>query len=304
MHKVASKLQGFCYIALILAIAVGIRAIYVTISTQQPLTLLQQQTDSLDSFEQELMKKSANKHTDTSSQRIHPQGQLFAFDPNHADSATLVKIGLTKWQIRNMMAYRSKGGIWHSSDDFARLYGLHPEDFKLLRPYIRIAQADRRKAYIPYEKEYPYGTPVGEKPHFEKAEKYAEGTVIDLNTADTTQLKMVPGIGTHYARMIVDYRSKLGGFISTRQLDEIDGLPAGISRWFNLSGKDRPTRLRINHASFKQLVHHPYLSYEQTKVIVNHIRHYGPIQSWHDLTLYKEFSEADFNRLSPYIDFR
>lgn len=36
--------------------------------------------------------------------------QLRPFDPNHADSATLISLGLSEWQVKCMMAYRRKGG--------------------------------------------------------------------------------------------------------------------------------------------------------------------------------------------------
>ena len=123
--------------------------------------------------------------------------------------------------------------------------------------------------------------------------------------ADTTLLKKIPGIGSYNARKIVKYRESMGGFVSVRQIEEIEGLPAGLSRWFeNDSHETKVRKLRINKASFKELVRHPYLDYEQTKAIVNHIRKYGPIRSWQELRLYKEFSDKDFERLTPYVDFK
>ena len=50
--------------------------------------------------------------------------------------------------------------------------------------------------------------------------KYQPGTVINLNEADTTELKKVPGIGSAIARMIVNYRTQLGGFYKIEQLQE------------------------------------------------------------------------------------
>lgn len=262
--------------------------------------LSQADTDSLKKLEKELKEEAAREEW-SDKNKLPPNVHLFPFDPNHADSTTLRKIGLSEWHVRNMMAYRRKGGRWRSPDDFSRLYGLEKEDFERLRPYIRIAPEDRRKEYVPYEYER-YGTPKGEIPQYEHIEKYAEGTKIDLNSADTTALKRIPGIGSYYARKIVAYRERLGGFVWLSQIDEVEGLPPGSSRWFE-APQARPKRLRINHSTFKELVRHPYLSYEQTKDIVNHIRHYGPLRSWQDLRLYKEFTDEDFRRLTPYVSF-
>lgn len=223
----------------------------------------------------------------------------FPFDPNHADSATLCRLGLKPWQVSNMLKYRRKGGRWRSADDLQRLYGLSKSQFEQLRPYVHIAEADKRKVYERAEWQSNY-----EHEPRPKTEKLAEGVTLPANTADTTALKHIPGIGSYYARKIVDYRERLGGFVSTSQIGEIEDLPAGITRWFVLDKADKPRQLRINHATFKQLVRHPYLSYEQTKIIVTHIRQYGAIRSWRDLQLYKEFTQNDFKRLAPYISFK
>lgn len=230
------------------------------------------------------------------------QGELFPFDPNHADSATLRRLGLADWQVANLMKYRRRGGRWRSPDDFRRLYGLSDEAFRRLRPYIRIAEADRRRPT--FTPDHPrQHSPRGERPAYERIEKYAEGTKISLSRADTTALKRIPGVGSYYARKIVAYRERLGGFVRVSQVDEIEGLPPNVSRWFTLEGAPAVRRLRINHADFRTLVRHPYLSYEQTKAIVNHVRRYGPLRSWRDLRLYTEFTEADFQRLAPYFVF-
>ena len=229
---------------------------------------------------------------------------LFAFDPNHTDSVKLLKLGLSNWQVANMMKYRRKGGKWRSVDDFQRLYGLSKTDFKKLKPYIRIAEKDKKGRFVPFEYYYnEYAANKSEKPRYEKIEKLKEGVTLDLEHADTTILKQIPGIGSYYASKIVKYRERLGGFISTNQLYDIEGLPSNVSRWFTLSSQPSVKKIRINHATFKELVRHPYINYEQTKDIVNHVRQYGPLHSFKELRLYKEFSEKDFQRLEPYIQF-
>lgn len=233
----------------------------------------------------------------------HLAVHLFPFDPNHADSTTLLRLGFSQWQVNNMMKYRQRKGRWRSPDDLRRLYGLSESDFQRLRPYIRIAKADQRGKYVPFPREPYYGVPKGEEVTYEKHPKLSEGTTLSLNTSDTTALKQLPGVGSYYAQKIVKYRERLGGFVNTAQLADVEGLPAGLSRWFTVELNPQVRQLRINHATFKELVRHPYLSYEQTKVIVNHVRQYGPIHSWRDLRLYKEFSESDFERLTPYVRF-
>ena len=47
----------------------------------------------------------------------------------------------------------------------------------------------------------------------------------------------------------------------------------------------------------------PYLNFYQSKVIVEHRKKYGKLKSLSQLSLYEEFTEKDFERLSPYISF-
>ena len=47
---------------------------------------------------------------------------------------------------------------------------------------------------------------------------------IDINSADTTLFKSLPGIGSVYATRIVKYRNLLGGFVEITQLKEVYGI--------------------------------------------------------------------------------
>ena len=135
--------------------------------------------------------------------------ELFCFDPNTADSTTLLKLGLRPWQVRNIYKYRSHGGIYKKPEDFARLYGLSAHKYKQLLPYIRIAEeysmsaAEYVKRYNPsynnsrennYEKKGVVYEEKAARPDYQR--KISIGEHITLNTADTTQLMRVPGIGS------------------------------------------------------------------------------------------------------------
>ena len=129
-----------------------------------------------------------------------PQPETFPFDPNTADSTQLLRLGLEPWQVRNIYKYRARGGIYRKKEDFARLYGLTVKDYRRLEPYIRISSD-----YL------PASTLVQEEHHERDTLRYpvkiAEGEQVVLNTADTTELRKVPGIGAYYARRIVRYDS-------------------------------------------------------------------------------------------------
>ncbi|MBR1387501.1 MAG: helix-hairpin-helix domain-containing protein [Alloprevotella sp.] len=218
----------------------------------------------------------------------------FYFNPNTCDSATFVRLGLKPWMARNAMKYRKAGGYWKSADDFRRLYGLSDADFERLRPFIQIDAPGKEPAAVAQPDTFTAKYP----------QKYLPGMRIDINTCDTLALRGIPGIGAYYARKIYEYRTRLGGFHSLTQLHDIEGLPDGISDYLYIQSDAVLTRIHINSASFKTLVRHPYLNYEQTRDIVNYIKKYGPLKSWNDLQFSSHFTEKDFQRLAPYFDFK
>ena len=48
--------------------------------------------------------------------------------------------------------------------------------------------------------------------------------VVDLNTATTAELNLLPGVGEKLAQQIIDYRSEQGGFQSVDELTKLRGI--------------------------------------------------------------------------------
>lgn len=61
--------------------------------------------------------------------------------------------------------------------------------------------------------------------------------------------------------------------------------------------------INLNKSSFKDLVHHPFLSYDQVKAVKNFQRKYGRIRNMTELLILPEFTVEDTLRLSPYLQF-
>lgn len=62
-------------------------------------------------------------------------------------------------------------------------------------------------------------------------------------------------------------------------------------------------RVNINSDSFKRLVAHPFLSFEQVKALKSFQKRYGRISNMSELLALAEFTIEDTVRLSPYVDF-
>lgn len=147
----------------------------------------------------------------------------------------------------------------------------------------------------------PHSTP------YPKTEKYPRGTIVELNSADTTILKKVPGIGSAFAGRIIKYRNLLGGFYTVEQLGEVYGIDEerynAMKSWFTVD-QSAICQLSVNQLSAKKLASHPYVSYKQARIIERQVQKKGRLEGWTDLSLLEEFTESDRDRLQPYLSFQ
>jgi DNA uptake protein ComE-like DNA-binding protein len=240
---------------------------------------------------------------------LSPSKESFYFDPNTADSTQLLRLGLQPWQVRNIYRYRAKGGVYRKKEDFARLYGLTVKDYRRLEPYIRISEdylpastlvGNARRTSFSSGTSFPSSTSNYKKDSLRYPVKIREGEHVVLNTADTSMLRKVPGIGAYYAKEIVRYGKWLGGYVHVSQLDEIDNFPKEAKKYFVITDP-HPQKLSINKLTLQQLRRHPYINYYQAKAIVDYRRLHGDIKSLRDLRFSSDFTDEDIRRLEPYI---
>lgn len=282
-------------ILLLLAIALLLLGIWAIMEylrpVEVPVTL--SESEEIDSFlanleEQEKIRKS---HT--------PKNEISAvlqpFDPNTADSVLLRQLGLPVYIVRNILKYRAKGGVFRSPESFSRIYGLKEEVYQKLKPYITIAPLVsvshvRTDTFRQLKDKIPY------------VPKYKEGTIVDLNKADTSILKRIPGIGSTLARMIVVYRQRLGGFYDVSQLQEVPHVGVELNKWFVVTPAGLH-KIQVNSASLDKLRSHPYMDFYKAKAIMEYRRKRGKIKGLSQLSMFEEFTEKDLKRLSPYLTF-
>ncbi|MDR0891349.1 MAG: helix-hairpin-helix domain-containing protein [Mediterranea sp.] len=246
-------------------------------------------------FEASLKKKYPGQRGFAPKQK--PAVRLATFDPNTADSATFLSLGLPPWMAKNILRYRAKKGRFRRPEDFRKIYGLTDTQYQTLLPYIQIVEQEPpRRDTVSLLADSPAVLP---QPVF----KYSPGTLVDLNRADTTELKKIPGIGSAIAARIVSYRECLGGYYDIGQLQDIRLKAELLRPWFILNEADI-RRLRLNHAGVERLARHPYINFYQARVIVEHRKKKGELNDISQLSLYEEFSAEDLERIGHYIDYQ
>ena len=219
------------------------------------------------------------------------------FDPNTVDSMTLLHLGFKPWQAKNMLKYRAKGGKYRKKEDLKKLYGMTDSMYLALTPYIYI------KDSIVVDSARIDSVRTDSLPKWNSTKK---DTILNLRTADTTELKLIRGIGSYRAKMIVRYREQLGGYAQVEQIMEARGMDKVIADsilpHFYIDSVV-VNKIPINHIRPEVLQRHPYLNFEQAKAIYEYRRKHIRIKSAEELKKIKGLSPTDIEKILIYLDF-
>lgn len=216
--------------------------------------------------------------------------KLSTFDPNTADSAKFITLGLKPYVVSIILKYRNRGGYFNSVTDFSKIYGISPEKFKELEPYI---------AVHPKEKTIPKNFPTP---------KVEEKIIVELNTADTSALKKIKGIGSSFAKRIIRYRDMLGGFTHKEQLLEVYGITPEIyeklSPFLTLNA-DLVKKIPVNEASVDRLKLHPYINFYQAKAIyeARQKKKSKKLNSFDEVSFSRDITDEFKKKINPYLNF-
>lgn len=112
------------------------------------------------------------------------QVESFRFNPNTASVEELQRLGFSLKQAQSIDNYRNKGGRFRRKSDFAKSFVVSDSIYRRLEPYIDIPK-------------------------------------LDINLADSAAFDTLPGIGGWFARQMIEYRERLGGYSYPEQLMEI-----------------------------------------------------------------------------------
>ena len=182
-----------------------------------------------------------------------------------------------------------------------------PDDSADTDTFVHVPDTFRRTVYIRdtiRRKWYVWDTVKVEVKSVRYTSKSRPASPLDLNSADSTELVKLPGIGPATALKIIRYRERLGGYSDIRQLTEIEGLPDSLMKWFIITDTIPVSRIAVNKATLTELRRHPYLDFYQARAIVEFRSERGNIKGPEQLSFMEEFTAQDLERLMPYLDFR
>ncbi|MCH5330384.1 MAG: helix-hairpin-helix domain-containing protein [Alistipes sp.] len=203
------------------------------------------------------------------------------FSPDTVSVAFLVRFGFSEGQARAFLNYRDRCGGLHTIEQVAKCYVIDPDFCDTLARYIIFPEATA-------------------------AEPVPEAGPIEINTADSAQLRSVAGIGEKSVTAILEYRKQLGGFYDVRQLAELREvtesnfekiLPQICCDSCNIS------KIDINFATQRQLYEHPYIRSLNFRKLYKLRQLKGGWNGIEEMIDDKILDEKDAERLRPYLRF-
>ena len=233
-----------------------------------------------------------------------PISDLFYFNPNKATDMEWEKLGMNERQIRNIRNFQASGGSFKRKEDVQKLYTISATQYQRLEPYIRFAVNETStKQILPEKQNIPYNEEIKITTSTSRMEVKLQ---IELNTADSSQLTQLSGIGPVLASRTIRYRNLMGGFTDVAQLGEVYGVnPDLVERLaLQLSVDSLLIRkIHVNKATQREMLSHPYLNEQQVRGILNYRRLQNHINSLDELVRNNILKREDADKIRPYLTF-
>ena len=220
--------------------------------------------------------------------------KTFPFNPNYLTDFKAYQFGLSVEEIDKLFAYRKTGKFVNSTKEFQNITGINDSLLAVISPFFKFPE------WVNAKKEKP-------NQNTNSLNKNIPKNIIlkDLNLASEKDLQIVNGIGEKLAQRIIAYRNLLQGFTYNNQLYEVYYLDKEIAdkvlNNFAVFQKPNIKKININQASFKEVLHLPYIDYKLTKKIFNYRNEVNVIEIIDELKKIDSFPLEKFDRIALYL---
>ncbi len=205
------------------------------------------------------------------------------FDPNNYLEADWSALGLSLKQVAVVMNFTKRG--LYSNDDLKKIFVIPPALYELIKD----------STFYPTKENKPYEV---------KLEKQIALKSLLLNTAVSTDLEQIKGIGPFYAKMILKYRDALGGFVDKNQLLEVYKMTPEVVAIIENNCIIDPSfcrKININTVTALELQAHPYLDWSQANSIVKMREQKKFYRNVNEILESHLIDENTFLKLLPYL---
>lgn len=189
-----SERRGLLLLSFLITLIISTKAILPTILQEE-----------LDPMWMEKLEEFYNEDPKTEAEIS--EFEMYSFDPNEITERELVQMGVSTLIAERIVKYRSKGGRFNKPEDLSKIYGLSPEEYERLEPYIHMGS-----------------TPKFTNKYNNPKQSYS-GDPVDPNKADSTQLVAI-GLRPGTVKNVLNYRRKGGVIKSLEDFSKIYGMDA------------------------------------------------------------------------------
>lgn len=236
--------------------------------------------------------------------------RLAPFDPNTLTAEGWEARGVPHFVAGRMVKYREAAGGFKAKSQVKKMYGLEDSVYQRLAPFMQLPDEAPKREYAtnkpgPDGKFPPFASTDGALTKFPHKPRNLQP--FDLNTADTTQLMQIRGIGAGRAKWVVKYRNQLGGYRSEDQLDEVfvlrdaPDLRDSLKKYTFVAPGYTPKLVNVNTATFDEMYLQPYIGKPKARIIVAYRQQHGPFKTVDDLKQIPILKLADWEKMRPYL---
>jgi competence ComEA-like helix-hairpin-helix protein len=205
------------------------------------------------------------------------------FNPNEYSAQDWMNLGLSEKQVAVLLKF-TKNGI-RSNEDLKRIFVISDELYALIKD----------STFYPERPKTEYAPKVIEEKKVQK---------LEINTASIEDLENLKGIGPFFAKQIIKYRDRLGGFASKEQILEVWKMT--IDTYDKLIpqieiDKSKIRKLKINEVTPEELKNHPYLNWSQVNSIIKMRMQRTKFNAIDEIQESKLIDAETFEKLIPYL---
>lgn len=248
-------------------------------------------SEDFEIYNEELVRFQQQIDSAKTASAIGDTARIFPFNPNFITDYKGYTLGMTVEEIDRLHQYRA-GNQWiNSAEDFQKVTRVSDSLLSVISVHFQFPDWVKSSGNS--------ASRTVSKSEITSVEKK------DLNSATVEDLKEIRGIGETLAGRIVNYRSKIGGFVSDLQLKDIYGLSleARNALTVHFTVKEVPNLevVNINSATVLELANVPYINYELAREIVNYRLLNEKISSFEELAKIKDFPSEKIDRIALYL---
>lgn len=275
--------RGVLLLLLIIILIVFTPRVLMSLKSKDVLTVSYEELKQVDELRHQNRSRLSNPYQKRLKVYLRPPAK---FNPNDYSSEQWIALGLSSKQANVVLKFTSRGV--YSMDDFSKIFVIPNELMVLLKDSLVFTE---RK----YKSDYPSKTEA-----FIKEKK-----VIHLNTASLDDIMELPGVGAYIAERIMNYRERLGGFITKEQLMDIRKIDLELFNKLEdqiIIEKQKVKQININTATADQIKSHPYFNWSLANSIVKmRTQKGGSFKSLEEILDSALIDREFFEKVKPYL---